>query len=611
MALKNSIIKEPRQRNYLARDFDSLRAELVNYARRYYPDKIQDFSENGLGGLLIDFAAFVGDNMAFYLDHQYHELDPSLAVENRNVERHLLNSGVPVSGASPAVVDVSFYVQVPAGPTGPNVDALPIVKANSTLLSDNGVQFILLEDIDFTKKKANGDYYATIKIGKTSPSGAVLTYVLFMSGQCISGQETTDTFEIGSQFVPFRQLTLTNAHITQIISAYDSLGNDYYEVSALTDDVVYQNIPNYREDSGDVPEAIKIIPVPYRFTKNVNIGSRKTTLTFGGGSADSLEDDIIPDPSSFAIRYPYRRTFSRQPINPTKMMQTNTLGVAGTNTTLYVTYRYGGGLSHNVGPNEIRIVSQLTMTFPNNPSAVVAAQVRNSVEVSNENRAAGGEDALTINELKDLIPATKAAQERMVSRQDLLAHVYTIPSNFGRVYRAAVRANPNNPMATQLFIISRDAQGLLVTAPDSLKLNLVKYLSPYRMISDAIDVLDGQIINLRLNFDVVIDPSLNKQLVLTSVLNRLQQFFKTQNFYIDQPIILSEVRNSLSAIRGVISVRPDALTFTTMTGVVNNRSYSDRTFDVASNTFKDIIFPPPGGMFEIRYPEVDIIGRAV
>jgi len=612
MTVKSNITKEPRQRRYIARDFDSFRAQLVAYARQYYPNMIQDFSENGLGGLFVDMAAYVGDNLSFYLDHQYQELDPETAFEDRNIERHLKSEGVPITGASPSLVNVTFYTQVPATQDGnstvPQWDAIPIIQAGTTVSSDSGVTFTLLEDIDFRKKNDDGSYVASLRVGRTNANGSVLTFVMFANGECISGRETSESFSVGS-FVPFRRLTLSNANVTQIIAVYDNLGNDYYEVSALTDDVIYQNIPNVRDDVGEVPETIKLIPAPYRFISDVNMNDRRTTLIFGGGSAETLDDDIIPDPSEFAIRYPYRRTFARKPLNPKKMLQTKTLGVAAADVELTVAYRYGGGLSHNAGPTEVRSIEALRMYFPNNPTPVTAAGVRSSTEASNAEKASGGEDPPTVSDLKELIPTIKASQERIVSREDLLARVYTLPSNFGRVYRAAVRSNSSNPLASQLFIASRSPNGTLTTASDTLKVNLVRFLNPYRMISDAIDVLDAQIINIEVNFEVVIDPSVNKQVVLQQILIRLKSFFRVQNFHIDQPLVLSEIRNSIMAIRGVISL--NALNVNNLTGVVANRTYSDRTFDVDSNTFKDIVFPPSGGIFEVKYPNVNIVGRAV
>jgi len=291
------------------------------------------------------------------------------------------------------------------------------------------------------------------------------------------------------------------------------------------------------------------------------------------------------------------------------MLQTKTLGTATTNTELTVLYRYGGGLDHCVGANEIRSIETLIMEFPNNPSSVVASQIRQSVEISNSLKAVDGEDAPSVDELKFLIPSANASQERSVSRPDLLARVFTMPSNFGRVYRAAIRKNPNNVLSTQLFVVSRDSDGMLTLSSDSLKLNLVKYLTPYRMINDAVDILDAQIINLQTTFEVVIDPNLNKSLVLQQVMLQLKEFFRVQHFYIDQPLILSEVRNNITSIRGIISL--NSLTVSNVTNVFNGRTYNSSVYDIQSNTIKDIIFPPEGGIFEMKYPDVDIVGYAI
>ena len=114
-----------------------------------------------------------------------------------------------------------------------------------------------------------------------------------LSGICVSGRETTESVTIGSDFVPFRRITLANANVTDIVSVVDGYGNTYYQVSDLTNDVVYKNVLNTAKDNDLVKDAIKIIPAPYRFTTQGDLATRKTTLIFGGGSADSLEDDVI------------------------------------------------------------------------------------------------------------------------------------------------------------------------------------------------------------------------------------------------------------------------------------------------------------------------------
>lgn len=605
-------LKVVRQRKYLAKDFNALRANLLEYARVYYPDKIRDFSESSLGGLLLDFAAYVGDNMSFYLDHQYGELDPSSAVETVNIQRLLNSSGVPIVGASPALVPVTVYVEIPAatinGVVGPQVDALPIIKANSSFTANNGTVFNLLEDIDFTSVGSDGVLLANVKIGSKASSGAPQTFILALSGLCISGIETTENIVIGPAFKPFNKITLQNPDVSTIIAVNDLLGNVYYEVKALTHDVVYQNVINTAGDNDLVPQIIKLIPAPYRFTTSVDLASRRTTLTFGGGNADTLQDDIIPDPSSFAIALPFTKTFSRIPVNPQQLLSTTTLGVAASNTTYSLTYRYGGGLSHNVDAGTIQTPRTLNVFFPGNPQARTAAQVKGSIEVSNRIKAAGGEDAPTADDLKTLIPSIKNSQERIVTREDMLARVYTIPSNFGRVFRASIRNAPNNPLATQLYIISRNAQNQLVTSPDALKQNLIKYLNPYRMISDAIDILDARIVNLQFSFNVLIDPNLNRTVVIQSALTKLQTYFDIKNFHIDQPVVLSDLTNVIFQVPGIVSI--NSIKFTNVTGIVSNRQYSDISYDVTANTQLGLMFPPAGGIFEVRYPDVDIVGKA-
>lgn len=612
MAINRDDLKVVRQRKFLAKDFDALRRQLLEYARLHYSDRIKDFSESSMGGLLLDLAASVGDNLSFYLDHQAGELNPQTAVESNNIERHLQQAGVPIVGASPAIVPVTIFLQVPAetlnNVVSPMQSALPIVQMNSVFEAKNGTNFILAEDVDFRKLKSDGSLLSEVRVGQKSVTGIPITFILALAGLCISGQETSENIPIGATFVPFKQITLTNSDVSEIISVTDGFGNTYYNVESLTHDVVYRNVLNTAFDNEIVRDSLKIIPAPYRFTTKVDLNTRRSTMIMGGGNANTLEDDVIPDPSEFAISFPYSRTFSRIPVNPNSLLQTKTLGVSAVDTTLNVTYRHGGGLNHNVPVDSIQNVTVLKMRFPGNPSASIAGLIRSTIEVTNKIRASGGEDPPSADDLIQQLPAIKNSQDRIVTRPDLLARVYTIPANFGRVFRASVRSNPNNPLATQLFIVSRNADSQLIVSPDTLKQNLIKYLNPYRAISDAIDILDAMVINLTLTFDVLIDPSLNRSIVIQNALVKLQKMFNVKNFNIDQPIIISDVTSTIFSTPGVLSVND--IKFENISAVNSNRTYSDVVFNVASNTKQGILFPPGGGIFEIRFPEFDITGRA-
>lgn len=607
-------LKAIRQRNYLARDFDGFRNVLLDYARQYYPDRIQDFSESSVGGLFLDMAAYIGDNMSFYLDHLYGELNNDTVVETKNVERALRNAGVPITGAAVATATVDFFIEVPVTTDGtlrPDPTLIPTIKAGTQVLAKNGVTFTLMEDMNFWKMDENGSTTvadAVEVVNGRRIAGNVVSKILKMGGICVSGSDATQSFDIGD-FVAFRRLKLAQSNVSFITSVTDGLGNEYYEVGNLTHDVVYRNSLNTNDKMGLVKDTLKVIPAPYRFTTEVSLGDRKTTLMFGGGNADSLNDDVIPDPSEFSLPMPFSQTFSRIPVNPQKLLQTSTLGVAGTNTTLYVSYKYGGGISHNVPAQSIRDISTLLTVFPENPLPSLQAQVRNSIEASNPQPASGGEDPPTATELLALIPSVKNSQERIVTKEDLLARVYTMPSNFGRVFRASINKNPNNPLASRLFIISRNAQDELIVSPDALKINLRRYLNSYRMISDAIDVFDASIINLELYFQIVVDPSINKNTLLQNIIGDLKEQFLITNFNIGQPIVVSDVVSTIFTKQGVIAV--DKVKFNNMYGTVKNREYSPVTFDVKLNTKNQIIYPPEGAIFEIKYPDINIIGKAV
>ena len=142
-------IKKEKDRNYLAKDFDSFRSDLLNYARTFFPNQINDFSDSSVGGLLLDMAAFVGDTLSFYLDHQFNELNPLTAVETNNLIRHLQSAGVKVVGASPAVIEVIFSIDVPNELTTlleyrPRRSALPIINAGTILLRQIMESFLIL-----------------------------------------------------------------------------------------------------------------------------------------------------------------------------------------------------------------------------------------------------------------------------------------------------------------------------------------------------------------------------------------------------------------------------------------------------------------------------------
>lgn len=609
---KNLLQKKPR--DYLNKDFDGLRASLLQYAQSYYPDQLRDFSDASVGGMFVDLAAYVGDTMSFYLDHQFNETNLVTAVEPNNIERLIRQAGVKIVGASPSLANVNLYIRVEAevvsGVYQPRKSYLPVVKAGSKFQSSSGIIFELLEDVNFAEEKSNGDLNADISIYSTDISGNPASYGITKTGIVSSGETTIETFNIPDTFQPFRSITLSKSDVSEVLRVTDSELNEYFEVDSLSHDVAYKRVQNTSDDSDKVSDSLYVIPAPYRFITNTTLNTAITSITFGSGRADTLDDDILPDPSEVSLTlYGDRKTFTRVAIDPNALLETKSLGVTPVNTTITVRYRAGGGLNHNVAANTIRTIYSLVTEFNVGVPPAKVGQIRTSLEITNPQQASGGEDIPTLNEFRNIALNFRNAQSRLVTKSDLVARVYTMPSNFGRVFRAATRSNPTNPLSSLLYIVSRDASGYLIISPDSLKKNLAKYLNEFRLTSDAIDILDAAVVNFTFKYAVVLDTNVDKTTTLTTLNNKLSEYLKTGNFQIDQPIVVSDLINIILNQDGVISL--DRYEFNNITDKVDERSYSQVSYSLGNNTRRGLITPPVGGIFELKYPSFDIIGNAV
>jgi len=598
---------DKKNRKYLSKDFVGLRDELINHARIYFPNSMQDFSEASLGGLLLEMAAYVGDNMSYYLDHQYNELNYETAIETVNIERHLRTAGVKITGASPATVYAKFYIEVPSeivnGEYMPKLIALPIIKKGTQVTTTAGINFELSHDIDFSAKDKNNNYIAAIVSGNRqgdTPS----SFFMYSPGLCVSGNSTTDSYIIPNTDLKFRTITLRNPSVSSIDRVYDLEGNDYYEVESLSQDTVFKAVNNPGFSNDGVFLNIQAISASRRFVSETSIATRSTKLRFGSGSPTTLDADIIPDPSSMAMPLYGKRTLTKFSIDPNNILNTKTLGVYPKNTTIYVSYRHGGGSSHNVSANSTNGVANLNLIFREAASIADRNLVQNSLDVVNTDPASGGDNAPTVSELRAVIPASRNMQNRIVTKEDLLARVYTLPAEFGRVYRASILPNPNNPMAASLHVLSRDSTGKLSSSPDSLKQNLSTYLNEFRLISNSIDILDAEIINLRVVVGIVVTAGTNPNDVANNIINSITTFFNINNFQLGQNIVEADVISLILQTPGVQAM--DTLQLINRTGTVADRSYSGYNYSFSANRLNGAYAIPQNAIFELKYPNFDI-----
>jgi hypothetical protein len=235
--------------------------------------------------------------------------------------------------------------------------------------------------------------------------------------------------------------------------------------------------------------------------------------------------------------------------------------------------------------------------------------VVNSLETVNPQRMRDGGPEESVREIKANSSAFFATQRRAVTREDYIVHVYALPEKFGRVSKVSVKQNQLTGKSMDVHVLSQDSDGHLVQASETLLSNIKTYLSPYRMLTDGVNLLQTSIINLGLDFGIVVSTKYNRSEILTRCISVLKDYFDLSNMQVGHPIVYSDITAKLQNVRGVISVYK--LQFRNLLGDRGSGvSYSTTRFDVTANTMSGILYCPPDSIFEIKYPAKDIRGEA-
>lgn len=610
-------IKKERFRNYLAKDFRTLRGSLEDYISLYYGDKISDFSESSLAGMFLDMAAYVGDSMSYYLDFQFNELDLETAVDLKNIQKHLKVAGVKSKSSTPASAIITVSIAIPSRLTSnneyiPNNSYLPVLRSGTIVSSNTGINFELIEDLNFNDVDDSGNYLYSFSMNKDDidNNGNPRSFIVEREAVFVSGTTVTETINIDQQFVPFREILLANTDISEIVSVEDLNGNQYYEVENLTQDVVFKTRLNLNENENETKDVLEIVPAPRRFTVESDIQTGLTSLVFGSGDENDFQDSLMPSPESISLNLFGKRTFTNYSIDTNNLLKTDTLGISPRDTTLTIVYRSGGGISHNVPARSIQGVNSFTLDFESDIPVTIRTEIRNSLSVTNGEAASGGENQPTIDDLRFLGINARSLQSRIVSKNDLIARIYSMPSNLGRVFRAAAISNLDNPFSASLFVVSRNNEGDLIRASDTMKKNIKTFINRFRLVSDSIDILDSPIINIKVSYEVTIDKNKNKNSVIQTANSKIAEFFNVENFQIGTPIVKTDIARILMTISGVISVIPGTIKVTCVSGRQSGNVYSDFIYLIENNERNGIIYPAEGGIFEMKYPQYDISGKA-
>jgi hypothetical protein len=621
--------------SYLGRDFSSVRQNLIEFAKTYFPSQYNDFNESSPGMMFVEMASYVGDVLNYYVDNQFRETLLNYAEEKKNVYNIAQSYGYKPKTAVPAVVDIEVSQLVPAAGDGsPDESYAGVVSSNAIVSSDTGIDFTLLDEVDFRVSSSLDERVDTID---STDAGNPSYWKLTKKVKAKSGTTTDETFTFtGAK--KFDIVKLKNPKVTEVVSITDDDGNTWYEVPFLAQDTVFESIetseledPTYSQYQNDTPYMMRLIKTSRRFVTRVT-DDGKTELRFGAGVSDNADEEIVPNPDNVGSALGFGVSKLDESFDPSNFMKTKTYGLAPTNTTLNVKYRYGGSIEDNVRSNSITQGKSVVFTIQSAGLDTTKLNTsKNSLTFTNPAPATGGASEETLTEIKQNALAYFNAQNRAVTRQDYLTRIYSLPQKFGNLAKAYIVQDEQinlaedgtlttipNPFAMNMYMLAYDSNKKLTAVNDALKQNIKMYLSQYRMLTDAINLKSAYIINIGVKFAIITQRGYNKNEVLFNCVQAVKNHLDITRWQINQPIVLSDIAYKISLVDGVASVVPptDNNPNTELILIDNKTSvssgYSGNVYDIASATKKGVLYPSlDPSIFEVKYPNQDILGKVV
>jgi len=606
---------------YINKDFNEYKASLIDYAKTYFPTTYNDFSPASPGMMFMEMAAYVGDVLSFYLDNQVQENYLQFARQSNNLFELAYMFGYKPNVTGIAATDIDFYQKIPSKLSSsvyiPDFDYALFVNGNSTATTSNGISFLLSDPVDFSISSSGDPTELTVY---EMSNGNPVYYLLKKTRKSISSTINTTTFSFGSP-VKFSTVEINALNMVGILDIVDSEGNVWYEVDYLGQEMVYDSIkntnindPNLSQYSGDTPYLLKLKKVQRRFATRFR-NATTLQIQFGAGTTADIDENIIPNPDNVGIGLPFEQSKLTTAYAPSNFLFTDTYGIAPSNTTLTVRYLTGGGVTANVSSNTLTKLNGNVKFLNSNLNTTTANDIFASLAITNPEAASGGGDGDTIEEIRQNASANFATQLRNVTQDDYLVRALSMPARYGNISKAYIEPTKaqNASMGESagildLYVLTTDLNSKLNIASVALKQNLITYLSQYRMINDAINIKDGFIINIGVDFDIIVLPNYNSNEILTACISALQSYFDTSKWQINQPIILREIYILLDKIEGVQTVK----TVNILNKVGTNLGYSEYSYDISGATRNNVVYPSLDPMiFEVRYPQTDIQGRVV
>jgi hypothetical protein len=613
---------------YLNKDFGQFRANLVEFAKNYFPNTYNDFNESSPGMMFMEMASYVGDVLSYYTDNQLKESMLSVAGDRANIMALASNIGYRTKNRIPATVDIDVFQLLPAKSSTegkvPDWDyALTLKEGMLVRAEDTQVEFRTSALINFSVSSSldptDVSVYQVSDVDNTPEF-----YLLKKKVKAISGTVVTREFTF-NEAKRFDKILLDTDQAIEVISIKDSDNNEWLEVPYLAQETVFEAIANSVQNDPelsqytDVPYLLKLKKTSRRFVTRFR-ADKKLEIQFGPGVSDQSDEEIIPNPNNVGFALNGLQAQFDQPVDPSNFMYTKTYGLAPSNTTLTVQYTIGGGVQSNVAAYQLKNIVGIQYDIDSQSlDKTLLDRIKSSVACTNPAPATGGKSEETIEEIRQNATANFAAQQRAVTNLDYVIRAYSMPPKFGSVAKAFViqdqQINPDNgqemipnPLALNLYTLGYDGNGAYTQLNPAVLENLKTYLNTYRIMTDAVNIKTAFVINVGLKFEIVTLPEYNSNEVLLKCINKLKTLFDKNIWQINQPIVLSKLYTELDRVEGVQSV--PSISFVNLYDTT--QGYSGNVYDIAAATKAGVIYPSiDPSIFEIKYPNKDIVGKVV
>jgi hypothetical protein len=599
--------------SYTVRDFQGVRTELINFTRTYYPDLVQNFNDAGIFSVMLDLNAAVTDNLNFQIDRSIQETVLQFARQKNSVYNIARTYGLKVPGQRPSVALIDFSITVPAFGDREDLRYCGVLRRGSQV-NGAGQPFETVYDIDFASPINAEGSPNRVKIPNFDSSGKLINYTIVKREVVVNG--ITKVYKrviTANDARPYLELFLPEKNVLGITSVLLKSGTQYstipqpqdfitvgperwFEVDALVQDRVFIEDPTKVSDQPGIKVGRYITTSNKFISEYTPEGFCK--MTFGGGniSAEQQLREFARDGKGFDLSR-YTNNFA--------------MGAALTpNTTLFVQYRIGGGLSSNLGINTINQIGTVSFAV-NGPSDSVNRSVINSLQCNNVTAAIGGANLPTTDDVRNMVSFNFAAQNRAVTVNDYNSIIRTMPSQFGAPAKVAITEENNK---IKIKMLSYDTSGSLTNViSNTLKQNVANYLSNYRMINDYISIEAAETIDLSVTVDVVLDNSQNQGAVIAKVIQLVSEFFNPLVRELGQNVNISELRRILQSENGIVSVS-DVLFFNQVGGQYSSAQTSMPYSDPVTRQIQptaDTLFATPTQTYQIRYPNKDINVRVL